>query len=79
MEMETENRGPWPPVNMVLRAAAGPAASSPGATDLAATAGGPANDSVDPAEVAERVFRMMQRDLRLERERRQDGGGRRWR
>jgi hypothetical protein len=66
---------------MVLRAAAGgspAAAASPAAESVPAAAASAAN-AVDTAEVAERVFRMMQRDLRLDRERGRGAGGRRWR
>ncbi len=73
-----ENGSPWPPVNMVLRApAAGQeAASSPSEAPDAAPAAAGARSEVDPAVVAERVFRLMQRDLRLERERVRRAGGR---
>ena len=80
--MAREDVTSWPPVDMVLRTPAGTAgaASSPAAAPGPDLAGpGPAGQAVDPAEVAERVFRMMQRDLRLERERTHGAGGGRWR
>ncbi len=75
--MEEGKSSPWPPVNMVLRAAtdagAAPAAASP-AAEPAADAGASADNAVDTVAVADRVFRLMQRDLRLDRERGQRGG-----
>ena len=80
--MSSERASPWPPVDMVLRTPSGsPAAASLAATPeaaAAAAAGNTAGNQVNPAEVAERVFRMMQRDLRFERERLHRAGGRRW-
>jgi len=77
----SENANPWPPVDMVLRTTAVSEAAAPSAAtqEPAAATGDTAASAVDPADVAERVFRMMQRDLRIERERLHRAGGRRWR
>ncbi len=80
--MPVDNSSPWPPVEMVLRSTAGGAAGAPTPAAAAAPASGATGNAVsvvDTAAVAECVFRLMQRDLRLEHERVYRAGGSRWR